>query len=228
MRGRRCGAVSLRNGRPVNMDCLLAKPLPSAGRGVWLAVVCDEVGSLREGGLSAGMAVDQLERWADGLAVLERAGLRLRDEVIRINRRIWAQTSQAGVETATTLSALLLTPERYYLAHVGDSRIYRWDGDRLTQLTRDDTAADGRLAASVGHRAQIMPQYGEGPAAGAGFLLCTDGLYKRMDPDRLREGLRRGGDPERCLRALAECAAGRGETDNISAILIWDGGGTAS
>ena len=86
MRGRRCGAVSLRNGRPVNMDCLLAKPLPSAGRGVWLAVVCDGVGSLREGGLSAGMAVDQLERWADGLlSLLWEQGAVRREELYAVS-----------------------------------------------------------------------------------------------------------------------------------------------
>ena len=54
------------------------------------------------------------------------------------------------------------------------------------------------------------------------FLLCSDGLYKRMDGDFLQAELSRLSPRtiRRTMERLSEYVIGRGETDNISVALM--------
>lgn len=73
--------ISLTNGRAVNMDSLLLKSRTVAGTEVCLAAVCDGVGSLADGALSAQWAVQMLYNWLENLEDAEELGARLRDYV---------------------------------------------------------------------------------------------------------------------------------------------------
>ncbi len=219
-------AISLRNGRRTNMDSLLVRERTIAGQPVRLAVVCDGVGSLVHGAYAAAAAVEKMGRWFGELASLERLGLRLRDAVLAADQQIASEACAQGLRTAATFSAILLSQGRYYLAHVGDSRVYSWDGCALRQLTVDERTEDGRLTACIGCGRAASPQYGEGTATGMWFLLCTDGLYKRMDAEYLCKGLKqlRERKPGDILRGWAQYVISCGEQDNISAVLLGDGG----
>ncbi|OUQ77270.1 PP2C family serine/threonine-protein phosphatase [Flavonifractor sp. An100] len=222
MRGRYYDGISLRNRRPTNMDSLLVKERTIAGEWICLAVVCDGVGSLESGALAASQAVQQLGAWLNGLEDISRAGLNLRQAVLRINEQIIDQARNLGIRTATTLSALLLTGGRYYIVHAGDSRIYSWGEEGLRQLTRDDITQEGKLSECIGRSSRPSLFYSEGESEKRIFLLCSDGLYKRMEPDYLSRQLERAdrGEFRKAMEHLVEYVVDRGEPDNISVAIV--------
>lgn len=204
------------------MDSLLVKERDIAGEKVQFAVVCDGVGSMRDGEYAASAAVRGLSSWFDRLEDTARLGLRLRDSVLTLNREITAAARDGRLQTAATLSALLLERQRYYVVHVGDSRIYSLDQGELTQLTRDHVSSSGRLSACIGLREEITVDYDEGMPKGRLFLLCSDGLYKRMDMGYLKKKLAdlSRKNLEKTMNELIQYVVSRGEKDNISLALI--------
>lgn len=214
--------ISLTNGRAVNMDSLLLKSRTVAGTEVCLAAVCDGVGSLADGALSAQWAVQMLYNWLENLEDAEELGARLRDYVQTMNLAIRTKAQKQQVETACTLSCLLLWRQWYCLAHVGDSRIYLWEQGALRQLTQDQ-ARQGRLTQAMGHREHVTVFFQQGEQRGEQrFLLCSDGLYKRMEPETLGACMARLNrrSLQKTLRQLTEHVISQGERDNISAALL--------
>lgn len=214
--------ISLTNGRAVNMDSLLLKSRTVAETEIYLAAVCDGVGSLTDGAMSAQWAVQMLCNWLENLEDVSELGERLRDYVQTMNLAIRTKAQKQQVETACTLSCLLLWRQWYCLAHVGDSRIYLWDRVGVQQLTRDQ-ARQGRLTQAMGHREVVSVFFQQGELRGEQrFLLCSDGLYKRMEPEVLAAALSRANrrNLQKILRQLTEYVIGQGERDNISAALL--------
>ena len=214
--------ISLTNGRAVNMDSLLLKSRTVAGTEVCLAAVCDGVGSLADGALSAQWAVQMLYNWLENLEDAEELGARLRDYVQTMNLAIRTKAQKQQAETACTLSCLLLWRQWYCLAHVGDSRIYLWEQGALRQLTQDQ-ARRGRLTQAMGHREHVTVFFQQGEQGGEQrFLLCSDGLYKRMEPETLGACMARLNrrSLQKALRQLTEHVISQGERDNISAALL--------
>ena len=214
--------ISLTNGRAVNMDSLLLKSRTVAGTEVCLAAVCDGVGSLADGALSAQWAVQMLYNWLENLEDAEELGARLRDYVQTMNLAIRTKAQKQQAETACTLSCLLLWRQWYCLAHVGDSRIYLWEQGALRQLTQDQ-ARRGRLTQAMGHREHVTVFFQQGEQRGEQrFLLCSDGLYKRMEPETLGACMARMNrrSLQKALRQLTEHVISQGERDNISAALL--------
>ncbi len=219
--GCRYDGMSLQNGRDANMDSLLLKERTIGGCSVSIGVVCDGVGSLRDGAFAASTAVRLLSNWLDALEEPRCLGLRLRDAVHRADRTVAELAAGQGVRTAATLSALVVDQEYYYIVHTGDSRIYGcWDGE-LVLLTQDQEEG-GKLTSCIGRPAEAVLYYNEGPSRGGTFRLCSDGLYKRMDKDFLQEELSRV--TPRTIRRTMERLTGyviaRGERDNISVALM--------
>lgn len=151
----------------------------------------------------------------------------------------------------TTLSAFAVDPETgiFAIGHVGDSRVYRYRGGELRQLTRDDTWVQQRVDAHeltpeqarrhpfghmltqcVGLAEPPVPQIVVGRVEpGDVYLLCTDGLTGMLDDELLQQVLdgatndhAPGGKPaERALDRLVESAKEAGGHDNITAVLVF-------
>ena len=60
------------------------------------------------------------------------------DIVSSCNENIKTYAGMYGTRMGTTVTALLITPVRYYILNVGDTRVYEI-GDRVRKLTRDQT-----------------------------------------------------------------------------------------
>ncbi|MGH7971184.1 MAG: PP2C family protein-serine/threonine phosphatase, partial [Limisphaerales bacterium] len=147
-------------------------------------------------------------------------------------------------QTGTTLVAVIFDPRnptRAVALHAGDSRLYRFKGGRLEQLTSDHTTAaalaarldlspsslpmgvQNELTRAVGLKDQVeLEQTLVQVHSGDLFLLCSDGLT-RMVPDAVIAGLLNGG-AEQPMAALAEGLITRandaGGKDNITVVLI--------
>lgn len=214
--------LSLKNKRAVNMDSLLLKERVIQGRKLYLAVVCDGVGSLEEGAYAAGAAVRMLNNWFENLEDTNGLDLRLQDYISNINLAVFTASKRMHIKTACTLSCLLLTENRYYVAYVGDSRIYLFQNAVAQQLTKDQVR-EGRLSNAIGYKEGLTVCYTEGNVTeGQRFLLCSDGLYKRMSPKFLNTSVQRANrwNMKRILHLLAKHVIERGEQDNISVALL--------
>lgn len=216
--------ISEQNQRPSNMDSLIILEKNIESDYLLLAVVSDGVGSLKHGAFAATALTRGLMGWftmQDSVpGILES----LRAEILLINAEIFSASSQGGFETAATLSVLLVINDKYYAINVGDSRIYAMRNGKLTQLTCDDVSETGALTAYLGFEMPPNLHIHQGDARSSLFLLCSDGLYKRMDLNFWMEQLSGCKAPKlrRCMDALVHHAIDRGERDNISVAMIMD------
>lgn len=213
--------MSLRNHRSSNMDSVLLKERTFDRETVYLAVICDGVGSLDDGAFAAAMAVEKLNEWFDAIEDTERIGMKLLDRVREISVSISILAKSKNLQTASTLSALLLTGAYYYIVHTGDSRIYCLKSDQLIQLTTDQVS-EGRLTSCLGREGKLHLQYGEGANDARGYLLCSDGLHKKMEEQFLYNTLRdtRSIGIKRTMEKMVNFVVDRGEKDNISLAIM--------
>ena len=213
--------ISIQNKRQQNMDSVMISERQIGNEKIWLATLCDGVGSTEFGAGAASLTTSILKEWFDSLESSDCLGIRFRNCIMEINRRIAETWNTGEMRAATTLSALVLFEDRYYLVHIGDSRIYAVSQTKLEQMTIDHKE-HGSLTQYLGMRSNIMPQYREGSIPETAFLLCSDGFYQRMDFYRvfqiIKESGRRGmkNAMERAVREVVRS----GETDNISLAVL--------
>lgn len=214
--------VSLQNRRTSNMDSILLKGREEAGLSALVAVVCDGVGSMCDGAFASGTAARELGKWFDALEGFECAGLKMRDAILKINASIVQEVKRRNISTASTMSAMLFVDGRYHIVHIGDSRIYACDGYTLSRMTNDDVSETGFLTAYIGQDSSIIPQYLEGEVGGRTFLICSDGLYKRMDDQYLAAHMKANSlrAAKNSIAQLTQYVIERGEKDNITTALI--------
>ena len=213
---------SLQNRLPSNMDCMLVKSRHIEGRSTLLAVVCDGFGSYENGMYASATAIKMLRGWFATITNADNIGMKMKDAVLKINSCIISQTKQSNINTASTLSALLLIEDVFYIAHVGDSRVYSYDGKMLTLLTNDDVSESGTLTACMGQKEDVVIQYYEGMATGKTFIVCSDGLYKRMDMNFMASRIKISNRRlfKESAKILAQHVVEHGEQDNISIALV--------
>ena len=213
--------ICIQNRRNTNMDSLLLKERNISGTEVCLAAVCDGVGSLENGAVASSLAIQILIDWLNRLTTTERIGLKLLDTVHDINQKIVQEAINNHVRTASTLSALLMVDGKYYTSHVGDSRIYSCAEEGFHQLT-EDQVLNGKLTSYLGCPETISVHYSEGECTGKKFLLCSDGLYKKLDAGYHAKFCTQADKKNlsRLLKKLVQAAVDNGENDNISAALV--------
>jgi len=204
------------------MDSLLLKSGFINGRKAMLAVVCDGVGSMADGAYASITAVKIMNEWFDNVKTADLIGTVMRNIVLNINLYIIKESKLKNIYTASTFSALLLVESDYYISHIGDSRIYCLENGRLCALTNDDVSPSGELTAYIGKNENILPQYREGTAAGKIFLICSDGLYRRMDKDFMTVKLKNWNKKsfDETIKILPQYVINLGEQDNISFALV--------
>lgn len=139
---------------------------------------------------------------------------------------------------ATTLTLWLgLWPQAYVL-QVGDSRLYVYRDQQLTQISRDQTMAEDMILkgiltrdrAALSRWADILSSAIGGPEAapvvtrvvrdwGTIVLLCSDGLTKHVSKDRIAERLGALKSSKETCEALLQDALDDGGTDNITIVI---------
>lgn len=138
---------------------------------------------------------DTPEQWNIGRA-LDKVLRAINDWLVGENLR-----RPDGEGLVSTLSTLLFKDAHYYLAHVGDSRVYRRRKTVLKQLTTDHTwpRRDMRhvLRRAVGLDTHLIAQYGDGELQeGDTFLIASDGVWEVLGERALHEALEPGVDPQ--------------------------------
>src|SRR5262249_54077819 len=125
-----------------------------------------------------------------------------------------------------TFTALILRGRVAHVLHVGDTRVYRLRGDRLTCLTQDHVrdAGSGRsntLVRALGVKTEVPLYYSTQPLARHDrFLLCSDGVHAFLPVEAIAEILRERSASEDSARALVAAALEGGGTDNCTALVV--------
>lgn len=126
---------------------------------------------------------------------------------------------------SSTLSALVLRGNRYYLAHVGDSRIYRLRNGNFLQLTTDHVwdRPDMRhvLKRAVGLDQHLSIDFGEGELQKNDiFLLVSDGVWEPVGDLGMMQALNLYDSPQLAAAELVRLAHKQGGQDNASALVV--------
>jgi len=143
------------------------------------------------------------------------------------NRWLLAQANanrdMAGM--ATTLSLLVIRGQRYYSAHVGDTRIYLLRNGALKQLTTDHVwdRPDMRhvLKRAVGLDQHLSVDFAEGALnKGDIFALMSDGVWDALSEKEIHESLGKFNSPQMICDHLTKMALKKGSQDNSTAVVI--------
>ena len=126
---------------------------------------------------------------------------------------------------ATTLSLLILRGQRYYSAHVGDTRIYLLRDGTLKQLTTDHVwdRPDMRhvLKRAVGLDAHLAIDFAEGALqVGDMFALMSDGVWEALGEKTIHEGLSKFDSAQMVAEYLTKTALNQQSADNTTAVII--------
>lgn len=231
--------------RPLNEDAVGADPA------IGLFVLADGLGGYNAGEVASTMAVSSL---LSGLgAELESAHrsengsfdpLRaLRDSLIDMNDEIFraALHSTLYEGMATTAVVAWFLGGRLWVAHAGDSRLYRFRSGALHQITRDHSFSQELLDAGMisEEEARVLPAknlvtraIGASPSLdpevhdydlepGDIILMCSDGLTEMVsDTDIGKMVGHDQHDIARAARRLVDNANEAGGRDNCSVILV--------
>ncbi len=213
--------------RSSNEDAFVAEPP--------LFAVADGMGGARAGEVASRLALDSLVAALAADEALPAAADAANQAVYGQSR---SDRSRSGM--GTTLTAVLLADDRLRFVHVGDSRLYLWRDERLTQVTDDhslvgEMVREGHLsreaAATHPQRSILSRALGTEPRveidsdevelrAGDALLLCSDGLYSMVPEDTIAAVLAAVDDPARVARRLVSEAKNGGGHDNITVVVL--------
>lgn len=145
------------------------------------------------------------------------------------NIKICRYAKENSVAAMGTTAALLLFGKRSVtLCNVGDSRIYRYSGGELQQISKDHAVAApyGKkplLYQTLGIPAEQMviePYFSQGRCtAGDRYLICSDGLSDMVTAQEMSAALTEK-DVAVAADRLMKCALENGGRDNITLILL--------
>ena len=208
-------------------------------RGVF--AVADGMGGHLAGEVASGMAMDAVRELAQ--SGVEPGIEAMRSAVMRAHSAILshAGTHRECAGMGTTLSLMWRAGRFMYIAHVGDSRIYRLRGGKLEQITQDHslvaelmrarliTAEEARhhprrniITRALGTQGDNTPDMlAADTRSGDLWLLCTDGLTG-MVPDAEIERTLLSLPLEEAADRLIELALKAGGSDNVTLILYRD------
>ena len=205
----------------------------------FLCVVADGVGGSGAGDVASREAAQSVvSHYYSGAKRPERA---LRDAISRANLHVYDLGLKAGsFRMETTVAVVAVTGDKAYIAHVGDSRIYRVRASgQIEPMTRDHsevaelvrmqilTPENARhhprrhiITRSVGNQPIVQSSLRVEPLEpGDTFVLCTDGLWEPLEDAEIAR-IVSAQPPEAACRELIALALERQTTDNVSVQIV--------
>lgn len=220
-------------GRNQNQDSLILQQVMTNRGRVVLAAVSDGIGGLKEGENASGYITEKLiENFYDqmialvgrgkGIRAIERSLMRCFYE---INDGLRSYGRGKDIKLGATISLLFMWKRNYMIFHLGDSRIYQCSRKGMKLLTRDHSDGGRGLIKCAGSFPFQQPDICLGRVSKeGGFLLCTDGFYRRIEHEMFKvlapDDIACDEQIARRLRELGMEALKRGEKDNMSAVYL--------
>jgi PPM family protein phosphatase len=164
-----------------------------------LGVLADGLGGLTGGSLAAeNVILTTKQRFNSFDPAVETVASFFKSLVAEIHTVIRLTAITSGVEPHSTFAAMLVHPKGIAFCHVGDSRIYYFNGATIKHRTQDHTYAQSlidrgvmsaekaalhpsaqRLTNTLGGQKDPIPTIAElaTPGPGDSYMLCSDGLW---------------------------------------------------
>ena len=211
----------------------------SIERGPWVVAISDGIGGHAGGGEASREVVA-------ALAECKRVTpVSISDTIQRVNRHL-GERSRTEPELAAmgaTVAGIGCGRRGVFAFNVGDSRVYKQVGDRLAQITRDDSEAEdlidqgllepyeGRrpgylhaLTQAIGGREEtvkIVPHiHPLRIASKARFVVCSDGLSDMLKTSEIEAIMASEPNDEAAVSALFEATMAAGGVDNITIAIV--------
>lgn len=212
-----------------------------------LFVVADGMGGHAGGDVASSIAIHRLEpldhaysSTEDAQASLQAATTTAAGDLIRAAKD---RPELAGL--GTTVSAIIMVEDYAVIGHIGDSRIYLYRDDALTQITADHTFVQrlvdsGRITPEEARYhprrsvlMRVLSDMDSDPELdtfvmrtqpGDRWLLCSDGLSGVVDEAHILKAMRVGLPPGRTADNLLKQALDGGAPDNVTIVLVDVGG----
>ena len=199
----------------------------------WFAAIADGMGGANAGEIASMMTLEFFQKRMKSLEA------DLSDETLKqvlttfcyeIHQAVLDEaardSSKAGM--GTTLTVLLCYGGTFWYLHAGDSRLYRFRDNILTQITRDhslrELSGNSQVASNI-----IINSIGGGDTfyvdigragkkifEGDTYLLCSDGLTDMLSDEEITVAMGQAG----FVDDLLSNAKAKGGQDNISYIFI--------
>ncbi len=212
-----------------------------------VACVIDGVGGYNGGEVAAELArtviMQQLRE------ISEDPMQQLQSAIVEANARIYNERkrNEQNEQMACVLTCAIIQLEsnKFYYAHVGDTRLYLWRDRSLVKISRDHSAIGfleetGRLSEedamhhprrneinkALGFEEDIssVPDYietGESPfLPGDAMLLCSDGVSDMINSATMSSILQQETSLAQKVQALVDASNEAGGNDNITAVLV--------
>ncbi len=220
--------------RTVNEDAVLERP----EIGLW--VVADGMGGHDAGNVASRMVVESLtdlqkpDALNDYVTTIENC-------ILDANQRLleYSEIMLDGRIVGSTFIGLMIYGQVGVCLWMGDSRLYRYRGQELVQLSRDHSQVSELLQAGAitEEEAENHPESNVITRAvgtsdepyidldvfdvqiGDTFLLCSDGLYNAVNKETIARHLS-SNDTGAMVTGLIDSALDNGASDNVSVIAI--------
>ena len=158
-----------------------------------------------------------------------------------VNRILFAKSHESGFEhMGTTLTVVILYENNLTVAQVGDSRLYAYQNDVLTQLTVDQTYVQylehshklskeqisshperHKLTNAIGMKYNANVDIKTIVYNKERLLLCSDGVYNNLNKSDLKSILKSDDMLERKGKQIIAFANANGGSDNM-AVVLWE------
>jgi len=235
--------------RDHNEDCFLV--VPESG----LAILADGMGGHLAGEVASAMAIDKVTHYllnafsaspadtAEATSDTSFESVKLAEAIKAANTAIHdasrSRPEQAGM--GTTIVVVAFHDNKLTVAHVGDSRLYRYRNGELSQVTEDHSMVQELLrrglmtpdeARTSLNRNLVTRALGIDPTVevdvheqpyedGDLYLLCSDGLNDVLADEQIAAVLAsHPGDMESAAQQLIADVNKHGGPDNVSIVLI--------
>lgn len=209
------------------------------------AVVADGMGGHQAGEVASMMVVDiitnHLEKNLDPSLNYVETGEVIRQAFIAANSIIYTYAKNhykiMGMGTTTTLS--MIYRDKVITAHVGDSRSYMIDDEKITQITRDhsyvqELVSRGEISVeaarnhpkknyitrAMGAEDTVKVDITIKPYNGEKILLCSDGLTNFVYDEEIKDYINSAGTLQAGAEELIKLTNERGGRDNITVVVL--------
>lgn len=228
--------------RQNNEDCCLAKQLGN----YTLLILADGMGGHKGGETASRKAIEEifamLEQKLTEKMLPGQIMLLLSESLQYANETILAlsKSDSSLIGMGTTCDVCLISKNTAYIAHIGDSRVYKISKHSvLSRLTKDHSLVEYMLEAgtitpeeavhhpqkniilrALGASEQIEVDVShEKILPGDVLLLCSDGLTNMLDEETITQTVSDLKTPEEIAGKLVQLANDAGGADNITVVI---------
>jgi serine/threonine protein phosphatase PrpC len=211
--------------------------------GSYLFVVADGMGGHAGGDVASALAIRRITEVDQRYTSAHDAAFALQSSLIAANSLLAETVFEHNELTGmgTTVSGLIRVDNQIAMAHIGDSRVYRFRNGKLEQISTDHTFVQrlvdsGRItpeeAAVHPRRSVLMRVLGDVDAApeidtevfetspGDRWMICSDGLSSYVSDDKMEHVLATVPDAQGAAERLIKESLDQGAPDNVTVVLL--------